>query len=117
MKWDEWRGSLDGRPSMWIKRLLNKPWLGIDVHKMIRADDVGCFHTHPYYAVRVILYGGYVEEMENGDHHHWTPGWFGIVKPSTSHRVAHVYKDVSYSLWIRFWKCAKIELRGEGWAK
>lgn len=116
MKWDEWRSSYQSPlPVMWVKRLFKRSWLGIDLHKMMCADKKNCFHTHPYYAVRIILYGGYVEQLDNGRLKPWLPGMFGIVKPSTSRRVEYLFKSASYSLWIRFRKCAEVELRGEGW--
>ena len=53
MRWDEWRGSIDGRPSMLVKRLFERWGYRIDLHKFIRADDPSCYHTHPATAVRV----------------------------------------------------------------
>ncbi len=118
MKWDEWRGSMDGRPTLWVKNLFRRSGRCVDVHKMIDKDDANCFHTHPAYAVRVILWGGYVEELEGGRHRMWLPGMIGLVKPTCSHRIAGLRNGrVSYSLWIRFRKRAKVELHGDGWAK
>lgn len=116
MEWETSKSSrTDGIPPMLIKRLFKSAWLGIDLHKMICSDVKDCFHTHPYYAVRIVLYGGYLEETENGEVHWWLPGRCGIVKPQTSHRIAALYDKVSYSLWIRFKKIATIELKGKGW--
>lgn len=125
MNWDEWRGSLDGRPSMFIKRLMRIPiWrrngktlsLRLDLHKFIRPDDIDCFHTHPAYAVRVILRTGYVEQLEDGTYRCWRPLDIGIVTPRLSHRVHLVLNNIaSYSLWLRAPVTAKIDLRGKGW--
>jgi hypothetical protein len=118
MQWDEWRGSMDGRPTLWVKRL--RHWRGrvIDVHKMIAKDDPDCFHTHPAYAIRFILWGGYVEETEDGRHRMWRPGMVGLVSPALSHRVAGLRNGrFSYSLWIRFKKSAPVHLRGDGWQR
>lgn len=116
--YDEWRGSLDGRPTLWIKRLLTCAGRVIDLHKMTGADDPGCFHTHPAYAVRIILRGGYVEELEGGRHRTWFPGMIGLVTPSCSHRIVGLRNGkFSFSLWLRFRKRAKVELRGDGWQK
>jgi hypothetical protein len=116
IKYGEYRGSLDGRATLWIKRFLRRHWLNIDLHKMTAADDVDCFHTHPAYAVRIVLWGGYVEEMEGGARRMWRPGMVGIVKPTLSHRIAELRNGtISYSLWIRFKKLAPVELRGSGW--
>ena len=116
MKWDEWRGSMDGRPTLWVKHLLCRAGRHVDVHKMVSMDDADCFHSHPAYAIRVILWGGYVEQLSDGRWRTWLPGMIGIVKPSTCHRIGGLRNGrVSYSLWIRLRKIASVELRGEGW--
>lgn len=130
--WDEWRGSLDGRPTMWISRLLKIPfwrkagkWLSVrvDLHKFVGADDWGCFHTHPAHAFRIILKGGYVEQFPDGDMMYWHPGSFGHVKPELAHRVSALFNNMegepqpSYSLWFRGPICADVKLIGDGWEK
>lgn len=129
--WDEWRGSLDGRPTMFIKRLVKIPvwrrngkWLSIrlDLHKFVRADDAGCFHTHPAWAIRVPFWGGYSEEIFKGGmggfYKVWLPLDIGIVSPKFAHRVSGLLNGrVSYSLWLRGPICADVELVGEGWPK
>jgi hypothetical protein len=117
-KWDEWRGSLDGRPTLWVKHVWR--WRGrlIDIHKMTGKDDPECFHTHPAVAIRIILWGGYVEEMEGGRHRMWLPGMIGLVRATCSHRIVGLRNGkASYSLWIRFRRTAPVHLRGEGWDK
>lgn len=115
MRFDDWRGAQDGRPTLWSRTLLD--WRGwrIAVHRMVGVDDPGCFHTHPAPALRIILAGGYAEELEDGQGYAWLPGQFGIVRPETSHRISRLFEDVSYSLWIRAPKRAAIRLRGPGW--
>lgn len=116
MQYDEWRGSLDGRPTLWVKRFLS--WRGwrVDLHKMVGADDADCFHTHPATAFRLVLWGGYVEEIEDGRWRFWFPGRFGIVRPALCHRIAGLRNGrASFSLWIRAPKSAAVELRGDGW--
>ena len=121
--WDEWRGSFDGRPVMYIKRLLRIGGWRLDLHKFVRADDEGCFHTHPAYALRVVLWGGYEEEVEIGTsaltyHRFWGPLNFGIVQPTYCHRVSKVLNGVSsYSLWLRAPAWYDVQLRGNGWPK
>lgn len=125
--WDEWRGSLNGVPTFWLKRLLFLPlWkrngkrLGcrVDLHKFVGADDHECFHTHPAYAVRIVLWGGYVEEEEGVGTKTWFPGMVGLVRPAFSHRIqALVNGRVSYSLWLRGPVIADVHLRGIGWPK
>ncbi len=43
--WDEWRGSMDGRPTMLIKRLIRWGRFRVDLHCFVGSDDPGCFHT------------------------------------------------------------------------
>jgi len=118
MTWDEWRGSMDGRPTLWVRHIARLAGRLIDVHKMVAKDDPDCFHTHPAYAIRVILWGGYIEELEGGKHRTWFPGMVGIVAPTCSHRIAGLRNGrVSYSLWVRFRKRTAVELRGDGWRK
>jgi hypothetical protein len=113
MKWDEWRGN--GKPAMWIKRLGYLFGRTIDLHKVVASDDPDCFHTHPSYCFRLILWGGYVEELHGGEKVTWRPGSFGIVSPSLCHRFDSLLNGPSYSLWIRGKVRAKVELRGNGW--
>lgn len=130
MKWDEWRGSLDGRPTMWIKRLLRIPlyrsrgrWRSIrlDLHKMVRPDDEGCYHTHPAWAIRLPLWGGYIEQKHTpGTTIKWCywrrPLEISIVRPRFCHRVDSLLNGrVSYSLWLRGPIIADVELHGDGW--
>ena len=111
----DWRGTLDGRAIFWSRTLLEFAGWRVALHRMVGADDPGCFHTHPASALRVILVGGYVEEIEGGQGYAWLPGQFGIVRSDLSHRIARLFGDVSYSLWIRAPKRQAIQLRGPGW--
>lgn len=108
---------MDGRPTLWVRAIFHWRSRRVDLHKMVAKDNSECFHTHPSYAIRVILWGGYVEELEGGRHRMWLPGMIGLVKPTCSHRIAGLRNGrASYSLWIRFRKRAAVELRGVGWA-
>lgn len=117
LTFDEWRGALDGRVTLWSRDLW--AWRGwrVSLHRMVGADDPGCFHTHPAHAVRMILAGGYVEEIEGGRGRAWLPGMVGHVRPDLSHRIAVLVDGVSYSLWLRAPKSAEIALRGPGWVR
>lgn len=118
MRWDEWRGSMDGRPTLWIRHLLCGRGYHVDLHRMVGADDPACFHTHPATAFRLVLWGGYHEEMEDGRMRRWWPGRIGVVRPDLSHRIAGLMNGrASVSLWIRFPKVATVKLRGAGWAR
>lgn len=111
MRFDEWRGTEDGRPVFLIKKLVKAFGCVIQLHKFVGADDPGCFHSHPAWAIRVILRGGYVEEVKGGRKHvTWLPGMVGIVRPDFEHRIAFLIDPVagSWSLWIRGPKVAPI---------
>lgn len=117
MDWDEWRGSLDGRRTMLIRHLLRWGELRVDLHCMVASDDKGCYHTHPRWSLRLVLWGGYIEELESGERRLWFPLRFGIVSPGFCHRVASTIYHRSYSLWIGLpTSKQEVELRGAGWA-
>ena len=112
----DWRGSLDGVPTFWSRTLLEYRGWRVSLHRIVASDDAGCFHTHPAWACRIILAGGYLEEMEDGRHRAWRPGRIGLVRPQLSHRIAGLFHyRGSYSLWIRAPKTNRIHLRGPGW--
>lgn len=129
--WDEWRGDFKDRAVMWIKRIAKIPLfmsnefgkmnLRIDLHKMVAADAPGCFHTHPGWSFRIVLHGGYYEEVEPVACDGWKfallcPGAFGFVRPDYCHRIhALVNGKSSYSLWLRGPVIADVTLVGEGW--
>lgn len=120
MKWDRVIGNSEAGdidPVMYIKTLLDLFGCHIDVHKFIKADQQGCFHTHPAYAIRIILKGGYVEEEFEGEYKAWKPGMIGLVAPSYCHRLDRFLKDESVSIWIRGPVIAKTVLKGDGWPK
>ena len=117
VQFDTWIGTLDGRATLWSRTLWQAGGWRVSLHRMVGVDDPGCFHTHPAFALRLILSGGYVEELEDGRSFAWAPGMFGMVRPSLSHRIARLMGDASYSLWVRAPKSREIELRGPGWPK
>lgn len=116
MRWDEWRGNLDGSVIvMRIKHLLSFNGYKLDLHKFIGEDAAECFHTHPAMAIRLIIRGGYIEEIEGGKLKVWKAPMIGIVRPELSHRVSTVFSGGAYSIWLRFPKKHKVQLRGIGW--
>ncbi|KZL17925.1 hypothetical protein PsWM33_05134 [Pseudovibrio sp. WM33] len=113
MRWDELRGSREDRPTLMIKKLIRFLGCVVQIHKFAAADREGCFHTHPAWALRVVLWGGYVEETGCGRWRVWFPGRIGIVRPSYEHRIAGLMNGKSsWSLWVRGPKVAPIKLRG-----
>ena len=115
--WDEWRGSLEGEKVMLIKNLLSWRGYKLDLHKFVGTDAIDCFHTHPAKAIRFVIWGGYVEEMEDGRFEIWLPLNAGVVSPGLSHRIGVLVSECSYSLWFRWPKTHEAELRGIGWRR
>lgn len=124
-EWDRWVSSVKGgdvsTAVLWIKHLLHWERLGwrVDLHKMTRPDEVNKFHTHPAFAWRIILAGGYVEEVVDpisGDLYmqKWLPGNVGLIEPQFCHRIAFLYDGPSYSLWLRG-RCTHDIFVGEFW--
>lgn len=92
---------------MWVKHLVHIWGCRIDLHKMVRADGVNCFHSHPAWAIRIPIWGGYIEEGYNPEKNKtffrfWRPWSVGVVAPRFVHRIAELLNGrVSYSLWLR----------------
>lgn len=117
LNWDEWRGSLDGKKTMWIKRLIQFKGFRLDLHKFVGSDDFECFHSHPAKAFRFVLWGGYIEQFENHLYNRMPMFSFGFIKPETVHRVSKLINGPSYSLWLRWPKTHKVWIVGYGWPK
>lgn len=116
--WDEWRGDFDGRVVMQIKHLASWRGFKLDLHRFVAADAPGCRHTHPAKAWRLVIWGGYVEEVEVGttlELRTCSPLFAGMVQPQLCHRIDSLLGKVSYSLWLRWPKSHEVELRGDGW--
>lgn len=117
MKWDDYRYNEDpAKPVFWIKKLLRFRGFKVDLHKMVSADGLDRFHSHPYRAFRLVLWGGYIEQLEGNKIVEWRPGMFGMVYPDTVHRIhALLNGRVSYSLWIAGPSTHRVRLVGSGW--
>lgn len=120
MNWDAWVGHPDGTIVMLIKNLLAFRGRRVQAHRMIAADLPGCYHTHPAFAIRIVLWHGYVEEVydiSNGRTHtkRWRPGMIGLVRPSLAHRIAELPSGPNVSLWLRGRVRYPIMLMGDGW--
>ncbi|WP_421792780.1 hypothetical protein [Hyphobacterium sp.] len=119
--WHEWRGHFDGTVVMWIRNLFRFSGWRVDLHKFVAADMEGCFHSHPARAFRIVLRGGYIEELygKRGleELRVCGPGFFGFVYPETVHRIDHLLNGPSWSLWIRWPKTHEVKLLGDGWAR
>jgi len=120
LHWDDWRGDLAGTPTMFIWHLASFRGYRLDLHKFVGLDGWGCFHTHPATAVRVVLRGGYIEEVEIPEGHrrefkHVAAGSISLVRPELAHRIHWLPHGVSWSLWLRGPKTHETQLRGPGW--
>lgn len=130
MKWDKIVSNeeivmIDGSehkkvdPVMYVKTLFTLFGHKFDIHKFVNRDNAGCFHTHPAYAWRIVLWGGYTEQVLNDD---GTKEFFDLpvgvidkVEPKYCHRLHSLKGKTSWSLWIRGPVVEKIMLKGEGW--
>lgn len=120
MKWSYWVGNTKNQPVMLVKALLSIFGCHIDLHKFERRDAEGCFHTHPAWAIRIILRGGYTEEIlgPGGETslRCLIPLDIGIVSPALCHRVYALHDARgSWSLWLRGPIVRDVQLRGWGW--
>jgi hypothetical protein len=113
LKWDEYRDNFNGQPVFFIKKLFTGFGCAIQVHKFVKADEPNCFHSHPAWAIRIILWGGYVEEMVDERWRTWFPGRIGIIRPDFQHRIGGLRNGrSSWSLWLRGPKVATINITG-----
>lgn len=92
----------------WTKHLLHRWGCRVDLHWMVRADRRNCFHTHPAWAIRHVVSGGYVEEVYDPKRDRtyfkrWAPGSWGLVGPRMTHRIHRLLhpEEGSVSLWFR----------------
>lgn len=111
------RWALDGtaEPVLWeyaVFKIAKK--LAVQIHRFVGSDAPGCYHTHPSWCVRFILWGRYVDEQEDGDRRNFWPGTLGIISPGYCHRIELISHRV-ITLWITGPKIAQIMLRGPGW--
>lgn len=83
-----------GNPMMERWRLIQTPWFGIYVHFVYREDLDPYPHDHPWRFFRMVLRGGYVEELTTDGQHEkvntvcpFRPGYFPT---SSRHRIIAV---------------------------
>lgn len=110
-----------------VKVLLKIAGWQLALHKFEQADPAGCFHSHPAWAWRLVLWGGYVEEVAAFElveseifnagtviyFERWHVGRFGFIAPEFEHRIDRLLNGrSSWSLWIRGPIIAPINVRG-----
>lgn len=76
----------------------------IKLHKIVRTDDDRCEHDHPWNFTRVILWGGYKENIHGIEHTRrpWRPWAFWRIYPCSArfqHRITELLNgQVSWTL-------------------
>ena len=128
VKWDKWCGQNKDDPALYVKHLLRIPYwrragkwrsMRIDLHKICLEDALGTFHSHPAWAMRIILWGEYIEEIlpdiatGQDRHDYWGFLSFGIIAPAFSHGIRSV-RIPTYTLWIRGPVVADIKITKDG---
>lgn len=75
----------------------------VRLHWFREPDNSGVYHGHPATAFRLILRGGYIEELPDGTQKIWRPRMFGRVTPDYQHRIIALLDQNrgSLSLWFR----------------
>lgn len=88
------------RWNFWLPR----GW-SIKLHQILRADDDRCQHTHPWIMVRVILWGGYIEERGPDGRQYWLLPWrpwapwrIYISRTNFRHRITRLLCSSSWTL-------------------
>lgn len=120
MFWHGWRGDLNGNPTFFYRDLFEFRGWRVSIHKFVTSDPYECFHSHPATAYRLVLWGGYEEEVwiDKDNSYLERVGWlhFGKVAPNYIHRINRLLNGKSsVSLWIRSPKTHEIKLIGDGW--
>lgn len=77
--------------------------LSLKLHKIIVADNDRCEHDHPWWFVRIILFGGYEEVIKGKLYNRlpWRPWAFWRVYPclpSFQHKIVKLHKSANWSL-------------------
>lgn len=114
--WNEYVYGVDEKPTFFVHRWVDKKWLKVELHLFVGTDKANCFHTHPAWAIRIGLRGGYIEEVHKKGLAVFRALDIGIVRPDTCHRVhALLGNRYAVTLWIRGPKVARTQLVGRGW--
>lgn len=75
----------------------------VKVHQIVRPDDDRCEHDHPWWFIRVILWGGYTEKIRGKEisRKPWRPWAFWRIYPcwpSFRHRITSLPMGSSWTL-------------------
>ena len=99
---DGWRGTDEKNPTFEYKTILENKFICVKLHRIFAPDREDCFHSHPYPSTRVVLKGGYVEEMPDRTRRILTVGYQDLLQPNFAHRLDALAEDESVSLWITY---------------
>jgi len=79
--------------------------LSLKLHKIMRPDDDRCAHDHPWWMIRIILWGGYTEShgTDSKVSHRkpwrpWAPWRIYYCGPTFRHRILELPHRISWSL-------------------
>ncbi len=79
--------------------------LSLKLHKIVREDDDRCAHDHPWWFLRIILWGGYLEACGTDNHlvhrkpwRPWAPWRIYFCPRSFRHRILELPEGVSWTL-------------------
>jgi hypothetical protein len=93
--------------NLYLRRwILSLPFgWSIKVHKIVQPDHDRCQHDHPWAFVRIILWGGYIEERGNKivtlkPWRPWAPWRIYPVWGRFKHRIDHLLKDESWTIML-----------------
>jgi hypothetical protein len=76
-----------GRLYMRRWRLVQTPWFGIYLHKIVQPDDDDCLHDHPWNFTSLVLRRGYLEELPGCKFMQRRAGSVIRHKASDAHRI------------------------------
>lgn len=111
MRWDRGPWSSGKYHGILSKYLFQGRGRRIDLHRLMKPDGLDQFHSHPARSFRIILWGGYIEQMETGQYKVWKPGMMGYIPKDLCHRI-HLVFDPCYTLWFRGKDRFKVRLVG-----
>jgi len=96
--------NIDGSAPYLVRWSINLPFgLSLKLHQILRPDDDRCQHDHPWWFLRLILWGGYVEELADRQQNclpwrPWAPWRVYFCPLHFRHRIRSLHRESSWSL-------------------
>lgn len=78
-------------------RLVQTPWFGIFLHKILMIDNDINLHDHPWNFVTWIIKGAYLEERD-GKQYSWDQGSIHKMSIGSFHKISHLWRVPTWSL-------------------